>query len=111
MNKSILLMQILSCKSIKTYNNHNRIIKLKARFLKRKNLAVVNVIVWNKKSLEMFNKLKKFDYIIAEGKLHRNEKTVKNFVKNQRKDLTFSASHIIKYKSLLKNKDVDLFIK
>ena len=111
MNKCTLLVQILRCKSIKTTNTANQVIKLKARFYKRKKLTTINLFLWNKQSLRTFQLLKKFDYIVIEGKLHKKEKIDKKTVKNKQKDLTFSASRIFKYKSLLKNKDIDLFIK
>jgi len=110
MNKCTLLVQILRCKSVKTVHNGNQIIKLKARFKKRNKVAVINLLIWNRQSLKSFKLLKKFDYIIIEGKLHLNKKKRKLIV-NHQKDLVFSISRIFKYKSLLKNKDVDLFIK
>lgn len=111
MNSCTLLVQILRCKSIKISDNRNKIIKLEVRLLQRKRLATINLIIWNKKSLEIFKLLKKLDYVIIEGKLHRNNKVFKNSKKRIQKDLIFSVSRILKYKSLLKNKDIDLFIK
>nr|YP_009244756.1 hypothetical protein Ppul_171 [Pyropia pulchra]AMK96998.1 hypothetical protein Ppul_171 [Pyropia pulchra] len=111
MNSCILLVQVLSCKSIEISANKNQIIKLKVRLLQRKRLVVVNLIIWNKKSIEIFKLIKRLDYVIIEGKLHRNNKIFKNSMKQVQKDLVFSTSRILKYKSLLKNKDVDLFIK
>nr|YP_010925553.1 hypothetical protein RMC00_pgp161 [Neoporphyra dentata]WKD83785.1 hypothetical protein [Neoporphyra dentata] len=111
MNICTLLVQILRCKSIKISDNRHQIIKLKVRLLQRKKLAAINLIIWNKKSLETFKLLKKLDYVIIEGKLHRNNKILQNNKKRIQKDLVFSASRILKYKSLLKTKDIDLFIK
>nr|ALL97341.1 hypothetical protein [Pyropia endiviifolia] len=111
MNNCVLLVQILSCKSIRISDNENQVIKLKGRLLKRKRLVMINLIIWNKKSIETFKFMKKLDYIIIEGKLHRNNKIFKNSMKYVQKDLVFSASRILKYKSLLNNKDSDLFIK
>lgn len=111
MNSCTLLVQILSCKSIRIGENKNQIIKLKVRLLKRKRLVAINLIIWDKKSLDSFKLMKKLDYVIIEGKLHRNNKILKNKIKRVQKDLVFSASSIFKYKSLLKNKDLDLFIK
>nr|NP_053847.1 hypothetical protein PopuCp052 [Porphyra purpurea]P51237.1 RecName: Full=Putative single-stranded DNA-binding protein ycf41; AltName: Full=ORF111 [Porphyra purpurea]AAC08123.1 ORF111 [Porphyra purpurea] len=111
MNKCNLLVQILQCKSVKTTSNENQIIKLKARFKKRNKVVAIDLLIWNRQSLEIFKLLKKFDYIIIEGKLHRSETTDIKLMLNQQKDLVFSTSRIFKYKSLLKNKDIDLFIK
>lgn len=111
MNSCNLLVQILSCKSIRISENKNQIIKLKARLLIRKRLVVINLIIWNKQSSDIFKLMKKLDYVIIEGKLHRNNKIFKNSTKQVQKDLVFSTSRIFKYKSLLKNKDIDLFIK
>lgn len=105
MNSCILLVQILNCKSIKISDNKNQIIKLKARFLKRKKIVFINLIIWNQQSLEMFKTTKKLDYLMVEGKLHRNNKMFKNRTKQVQKDLVFSVSRILKYK------DIDLFIK
>nr|YP_010338308.1 hypothetical protein MW410_pgp122 [Bangia atropurpurea]UNJ18258.1 hypothetical protein [Bangia atropurpurea] len=101
MNKFSVLVQILCCKSIKTINNENQIIRLKVRFNKRKGLSTVNLLLWNKQSLEIFKLFKQFDYIIVEGKLHRNEKIEKKSNVSKQKDITISASRIFKYKSLL----------
>nr|WKD83393.1 hypothetical protein [Neopyropia yezoensis] len=111
MNSCTLLVQILSCKSIRISENKSQIIKLKARLLKRKQLVIINLTIWNKKSSYTFKQLKKLDYVIIEGKLHRNNKIFTNKTKQVGKDLVFSTSRIFKYKSLLKNKDIDLFIK
>jgi len=96
--------------SVKIVHNGNQVVKLKARFKKRNKVAMINLLIWNRQSLESFKLLKKFDYIIIEGKLNRNKKKKKLTV-NRQKDLVFSISRIFKYQSLLKNKDVDLFIK
>nr|YP_010925764.1 hypothetical protein RMC01_pgp161 [Neoporphyra seriata]WKD83996.1 hypothetical protein [Neoporphyra seriata] len=111
MNSCTLLVQILSCTSIKISKTGSQIIKLKVRLLQRKRVVSINLTMWNKKSVETFKLMKKLDYVIIEGKLHRNNKILKNSTKYIQKDLLFSASRILKYKSLLKNKDIDLFIK
>nr|AIA21266.1 hypothetical protein [Pyropia kanakaensis] len=111
MNSCILIVQILSCKSIRIINNKNQVIKLKVRLLKRTRLVVINLTIWNKKHIEIFKLMKKFDYMIIEGKLHRNNKIFKNSMKYAQKDLVFSASRILKYKSLLNNTDIDLLLK
>lgn len=111
MNKSTLLVQVLSCKSIKTNIHRNQLIKLKTRFLNRKRPVNINITIWNKQSVNTFRLLKKFDYIIIEGKINKNTKLGHIVSQRQQKDVIFSVSRIFKYQSLLKNKDIDLFIK
>lgn len=101
MNKCTILVQILCCKSIKTINNENQIIRLKVRLNRRQKLSTVNLLLWNKQSLEIFKLFKQFDYIIVEGKLHRNKKIERKSGFSKQKDITISASRIFKYKSLL----------
>nr|YP_009237333.1 hypothetical protein [Wildemania schizophylla]AKS28380.1 hypothetical protein [Wildemania schizophylla] len=71
----------------------------------------MSLSIWNKQSLNMLRSLKKFDYIIVEGKINKNTKLVNFLSQRQQKDVVFSVSRILKYKSVLKNKDIDLFIK
>ena len=111
MNKCTLLVQILNCRRVKTNSHKNPVIQLKARFRRRKKLATIYLTLWNRQALAIFKVLKKFDYVIVEGKLHKNSKKINVFATSKQQNLRFSVSRIFKYKSLLKNKDVDLFIK
>nr|YP_009027521.1 hypothetical chloroplast protein 111 [Neoporphyra perforata]AGV01091.1 hypothetical chloroplast protein 111 [Neoporphyra perforata]AHB35015.1 hypothetical chloroplast protein 111 [Neoporphyra perforata]AHB35224.1 hypothetical chloroplast protein 111 [Neoporphyra perforata]AIA19386.1 hypothetical protein [Neoporphyra perforata]AIA19595.1 hypothetical protein [Neoporphyra perforata] len=111
MNSCTLLVQILSCESVKIIDSRNQVIKLKARLLKRKRLVTMHVTIWNKKTIGDFKLMKKLDYFIIEGKLHKNNTTLVNSTVRTHKTLVLSASRILKYQSVLKNKDIDLFIK